>query len=302
MLKQSNLYVELILLAVAFFWGVNPAVMKLGMADIPVLSYNAARLLIAVIGAWIAVGISKTYHPIDREDYKKLLMVSAVGFFLFQYLFSMGVQLTTAGNSSLLLGLLPVSVALINWVLRLEKISLMMSLGIILSLFGVLLIIMGSGKELSLSSEHLTGALYLLGAQAFYGYYTIFSKDLLNKYSSYLISAWIFTITTTLFFIPACYEMIHLNWSHISTTGWLSTIFSGAFPLCIGNFLWIWGTGKIGSTKASLYNNIAPIFAVASGYVLLNETFGLLQFSGAAVIFFGLYLTRIKKAAIFSRS
>ena len=295
LLKGKNWYVELVLFIVAFFWGTNPVIMKIGMIGLPVLSYNVLRLLVAVCCSWITVACSHTYQPIARQDYRKFFMISAVGFFLFQYLFSLGVQLTTAGNSSLILGLLPISVALINWALHIEKISIVMSVGIAISFFGVTLIIIGSGQELSFSSQHITGVLYLIGAQAFYGYYTVFSKDLLQKYSSYLISAWIFTITTALFLFPAAYEITHLDWSQVPNISLLSALFSGLFPLCIGNFLWIWGTGKIGSTKASLYNNIAPIFAVISGYLLLKETFGLLQFTGAAVIFCGLYLTRLKK-------
>jgi len=55
MFESKNLYAELILLVVAFFWGVNPAVMKIGIAVIPAMSYNALRLLVAVVIGWIAV-------------------------------------------------------------------------------------------------------------------------------------------------------------------------------------------------------------------------------------------------------
>jgi drug/metabolite transporter (DMT)-like permease len=86
---------------------------------------------------------------------------------------------------------------------------------------------------------------------------------------------------------------ISLAGNHLNA--WLSTLYSGVFALCFANFLWIWGVGIIGSAKAALYNNLPPVFAVAAGYLLLGESFGLLQLAGAAIIFGGLYLTRTRK-------
>ncbi|MGL5514580.1 MAG: DMT family transporter, partial [Sporomusa sp.] len=87
-----------------------------------------------------------------------------------------------------------------------------------------------------------------------------------------------------------------VDWQLILWPGWASVIYSGIFPLCIANCLWIWGTAKAGSTTASLYNNLSPVFAVAAGYFFLNETFSWLQFTGAVVILTGLYVAKTRSA------
>lgn len=295
MLKTSIIYVEFVLLMVAFIWGVNPPVMKIGLLYLAPMPYNSLRMLIAIVISWLFVGVTKTYRPVDRQDVKSLLLISLVGFFVFQLFFTVGVQNTTAGNASLLLGLLPVSVAIINRIYKIESITPQIKAGIAVSLTGVILIVVGSGKEMSLAGNHLRGALMLLIAQFGYGYYTVFSKGLMQKYSAYQVTAYVITISGLLFLLISLPEMLTIQWERIPLSGWLSTLYSGIFALCIGNFLWVWGVGKIGSAKASLFNNLSPVFAIATGYIMLGETFGLLQLFGAFVISAGLYLTRNKK-------
>lgn len=295
--KANNGFVYAVLVFVAFVWGLNPPIMKIGLMYVPAMSYNAARMVVALIAVWGALFYSQTYRPFEKGDLKKAFLVGVGGFFLFQIFLTLGVQRTTAGNTSLILALLPVSVAIINKACKIEEITKPVAFGILASLFGVVLIVLGSNSKLSLADSHVIGILILLLAQATYGYYTVFSKELLAKYSTYQVTGYVILFSTFFFCLISLNEMLKINWLEVPLAGWASIIFSGLFPLGIGNFLWIWGLGKVGSTKASLYNNLSPVFAVAAGYFMLGETFGWLQFAGAAVIFAGLYMTRVGKAA-----
>jgi drug/metabolite transporter (DMT)-like permease len=284
---------ELVLLAVAFLWGINPPIMKVGLISLPPLSYNAIRMMIALVCAIMVLLISKQYRAVEKRDIIKILKVSIFGFFVFQFFFTLGIQRTTAGNASLILGMLPVWVAILNKVFKLEEdMSKPVMIGIGMSFAGILLIILGSGREMSFSSEHMTGALLLSAAQIGYAYYTIFSKELTARYSYYQITTLIVLVNMILFALIAMPELIEVDWRKTSEGAWLSAAYSGIFAMCIGNFLWIWGVSLLGSATASLYNNLSPIFAIIVGYLLLGEPFGLLQFVGAAIVFWGLYLTR----------
>jgi drug/metabolite transporter (DMT)-like permease len=266
--------------------------MKLGLIDLSPVPYNAARMIIATIVALTALFLSRSYRPFQKRDYIPLLTVSIFGFFLFQLFFTVGVQRTTAGNASFILSLLPVSVVIINRIFRIEKITKPVAIGILFSLAGIACIILGSGKELSLSDKHISGTLFILIAQIGYGYYTVFSRPLLERYSTYQITAAIITISTILFAVVSIPSVLSVSWKAVSLKAWLSVSYSGIFALCIGNFIWIWGTGIIGSMRASVFNNLAPVFAVITGYILLGETFGPLQIAGAAGIFIAIWITR----------
>lgn len=287
--------VHLILALVALLWGLNPPVMKIGLLHIPPMPYNAVRLFAAFAVSWFVLRRLCTWLPLRHED-RKALIISGLGFFFFQLFFTFGLQLTTAGNSSLILGCLPVSIALINHFHRLEGIKPGVIQGIALSLAGIALMVAGTGKEVSLSGDHIWGGLLLLAAQMSYGYYTVFSRPLAVTYSAYQITAYILLISTGLFTLVSLPSMLTVDWQAIAWPGWASVIYSGVFPLCLANCLWIWGTAKAGSTTASLYNNLAPVFAVGAGYLFLGETFGWLQLVGAVIILAGLYVTKNRNA------
>jgi drug/metabolite transporter (DMT)-like permease len=292
MSKHSHLFVAVVLFLVAAIWGVNPAVMKIGLLSLPPMPYNAARMIIATMVAWTALALSGSYRQFERRDLIALLKVSVFGFFLFQLFFTVGVQKTSSGNSSFMLSLLPVTVVILNRIYKIEAITRPVVAGISLSVTGIVLLILGSGKELSLSGPHLSGILLILVAQAGYGYYTVFTRNLLERYSVYQVTASLITVSTVLFLAVSAPSVAAVSWKTIPAAAWISVAYSGIFALCIGNFLWIWGTGIMGSTRASVFNNLSPVFAVATGYVLLGETFGPVQVAGAAVIFAGLWITR----------
>ncbi len=165
----SVIFVELMLFFVSFVWGLHPAVMKIGLVSLPFVAYNALRMLLAAPVLWLVVFATGRYRPLAREDVKAVLLISLAGFFAFQMLFVSGVERTTAGNASLIGCLLPVAVAVINRVWRIEPLSRATAAGIAASLAGVALIVAGSGKEVSLAGRNLLGALLLLGSEFCYG-------------------------------------------------------------------------------------------------------------------------------------
>lgn len=74
---------ELVLLAVAFLWGINPPIMKIGLISLPPLSYNAVRMMIALVCAIVVLLISKQYRPVEKRDIFKILKVSILAFLYF---------------------------------------------------------------------------------------------------------------------------------------------------------------------------------------------------------------------------
>lgn len=284
-----------LLVLVIFFWGINPTIMKIGLVHIPPVPYNALRMFFAVATSWVIVKFTDSYEKIEVKDFKRLFTISLFGFFIFQLCFTIGVNMTTAGNASLILGTLPITVALINRLLGIENINHKMVIGISLSVVGVVLIIMGSNKTFGFTINHMKGGMLILIAQIAYGYFTVFSKDIAEKYNNSLVMAYIVTITAILFTMVSAPQIMVMDWMNIPLAGWLSNAYSGIIAVCICNVLWVLAVQKIGSTKTALYNNIQPVFAIITGYIVLGEPFGFVQLIGAITIFIGLYVTRKNK-------
>ena len=283
---------EGMLLLVALVWGMNPPIIKLGLHHIPPLPYNVARMVVGSMVALLALGLSRSYRRPTRSDLWALLRASFVGFFVFQVCFTEGIQRTTSGNAAFMFCLLPVFVLLLNRFYGFDSINRAVVVGIACSIAGISLIVLGAGQEVSLARNHLLGALLILGSQVGYAYYTVFSKELLERYSTYQVTASLMLITTVLLLAVSVPDLRGVEWTTLPASAWGSVFFSAVFGLCLGNFLWIWGSGVMGTSRASVFNNLTPVFAVVTAYFLLGETFGLLQGLGAVFVFCGVYFTR----------
>lgn len=292
---MNDRFIAIVLTGVAIVWGLNTPVMKIGLLHISPMIYNVFRMLLATIFAYVALYLSKTYRPFERKDLLRLFRLSAGTFVVFQYFFTIGLQRTTSGNAALLFALLPVSVVIINRLFNNQMIKKVTAIGIGLSFIGVALIVAGSGKQVDFSSNYLGGSVLLLIGQVCYGFFTVYSKNLLNKYSIYQIIFSVASITTIFFTIMSAGEIQAFQIDSIPMAGWFSILFSGALSLCAGNFLWIWATHKVGSTKTAIYNNLSPVFALLGGYFFLQETIGLVTLGGSSLILLGVYLTTSAK-------
>nr|WP_275983076.1 EamA family transporter [Propionivibrio soli] len=290
--SSRSVSAEFILLFVAMVWGFNPVVIKIGLQWLPPQAYNLGRLVVATIVGLIALWLSGTYRRPSRADVWKLFRVSALGFFTFQVFFTEGLQRTAAGNASFIMCLLPVGVLLLNKLFGLETITRAVVLGIVCSVSGVALIVVGTGKEFSLAGHHFLGTVFVMLSQLGYAYYTVFSKEFQARYSTYQITAGLMGFTTLLLAIFALPETLSVRWFEVPAAAWGSVLFSGILALCICNFLWIWGTGVLGTSRVAIFNNVSPVFAVVSAYFVLGEEFGILQTLGAVFVFAGVYITR----------
>jgi len=291
---EKNRVLECVLLVTVFIWGMNTPIMKVGLIYVSPVLYNAIRLLIAALLAWPVLWYSETYKPIQKKDIIPILAVSLCGFCFCQMFLAIGLPKTTAGNASLMMALLPLDVVIINKIFKNEDITIAVAAGMMMSLLGAVLVILGSGKELNLGSSDLIGTLFIFVAQVGNGYYTVFSKDLLTRYSTYQIITYILTLSAIAFGIFAMPDLLALQWGQIPVSAWIGISYSAVLALLLCNMVWVWVIGKLGSTRAALYQNLVPIFSIIGAWFLLGEVMRWLQCVGAVVIFLGLYVARIK--------
>ena len=74
---------------------------------------------------------------------------------------------------------------------------------------------------------------------------------------------------------------------------WLGLAFAILGPLVLTNVLWFTAIDRVGPSRASLFGNLQPFFAVFFALVLLSETLHPLEIIGGVLIFVGIALERI---------
>ncbi len=288
---------HLILIGTAFFWGINPMVMKVGMQELHPVPFNALRLSVGLIAALIQLLVSRSWQPVRRQDLPRFLVVAVAGFFLFQFCYSFGVDYTSASVGSIILGTLPIQVAIITKLFRIETLSLNKTLGILATFAGVVFIALGKHGGLGLAGTYVFGVVLLAVAEFGYGIYTVFLRPLTHRYSIYQIIFIVMSVALTPFILmslPAFGLRVFIDLQPVT---WFSAAFSGIFALALGNTLWSFGIKRIGSTNASVYGNLPPVFGILAGILVLNETLSPMQLLGALIILGGVALVNKKTAA-----
>ncbi|MEJ2704560.1 MAG: DMT family transporter, partial [Sedimentisphaerales bacterium] len=92
-------------------------------------------------------------------------------------------------------------------------------------------------------------------------------------------------------FIPAHFEGIIREIPNHSATDWACIAYLGVFGTVIG-FVWYYqGVERLGPTKAGLFINFVPIFAILSAFLILREPITWSLAAGAVLVISGVYLT-----------
>jgi drug/metabolite transporter (DMT)-like permease len=275
--------VDLLLVTMSFIWGINFSIVKGALADFSPLSFNAIRFGTASLILLSLLWIRERSLSIRSKDVGFFIMLALIGNTAYQLFFINGIALTTATNSALILATTPVFIVLFGAVLRVERITSRIVQG---------MIILGSGRPLTITDQSLIGDLLIVANPICWSIYTVLSKPLLKQYSPLRLTAVTMAIGTVPLVLVSIPSLSTENWLAISTDAWLGLAFSACFAIAIGYVLWYIGVSRIGSARTALYDNLVTVFAVASAWILLSESMTAIQIVGAVLVFVSLYVAR----------
>lgn len=290
--KSKRLVAESLLLVVVVIWAANYPLAKFGLSGLHPFVFNAIRYITAVIVVWVMTLLSGSPVRIARSDVSRLLGVGMIASVVYQVVFIIGLAMSTAGNSAVILSTSPLWTVMLHARLHREKIPPAVWIGTIISLTGVVLIILGSGKKVGFGSEQFVGDCTLLAAAALWGLNTNLQKPLLQVYSAThltLIMMAIGAVGLSILAIPFFPQVIH------TAPGWeflLAAVLSGAFSIGIGNLVWSFGVKALGPSRTANFNNLVPVLAFVLSYYTLHEELVAMQFIGAAITITGVWIAR----------
>ena len=280
------------LLGVAVIWGTNFAVIKVALEDLSPEALNALRFPLASI---LLVGVLRIRGRLrfpEREDVAKLVGLGILGNVLYQLLFIHGLDLTSAGNASLLLATVPVWTILLSSVLGHERPSPLVWLGIVGTLAGMILVVLG-GAGVELGGSSLEGDLLMAAAALGWAGYTVGSRGMIRKYGPLRTTTWTLSVGTIGLLLLGWPDLADLEWAAVSPVAWIGVVYAGVFALSIAYLLWYRGVQRIGSSRTAAYSNLVPVVALLVAWGWLGEVPSALQWIGAAIILGGISVTRM---------
>ncbi len=283
--------VDAMLLGTVLLWALNITVTKYMFEHgwLP-LAYGTIRYFAAIALFWIFTYRREGSFRIGRKDWW-LVLLAALCIFLNQVCFVYGVKLAHASTVALLLGATPVFIGLITVVLRLESLQRSFWVGALVTFAGVGLVAAGSGGGIGSS---LGGDLVAIATAFTWACYTVTIAPLMQRYSPYRISALVLAIGWVPLAILAlssgqlANEQFTFGWKV-----WLGFGYAVVGPLFLTNILWFTAIDRVGPSRASLFGNLQPFFAVFFALVLLGESLHTLEIAGGVLIFAGIAYERL---------
>jgi drug/metabolite transporter (DMT)-like permease len=282
---------DLLLLLMAIIWGVNYSVVKYAGLAFGALTFTWVRVLIAAVMLLCVVALQRKKMPTGR-DVAKLLGLGVLGNGVYQLLFVFGVSRTRVGSAALILAAAPAFIALLGLARGAEKVRSRGWAGILLSIAGVGVVMLGSTASGNASHGSVLGTLLVFAGVICWSIYTVALQPLTHRVDAVQLSA----LTMAGGMIPLAFAtpfaVSSLLSVHVTSTAWWCVFYSSVISIGIAYLFWYRGIRVLGPTRTSIYGNLQPIVAILTGWIALGEVPTGWQIVGAAAIIGGLVLTR----------
>ncbi len=278
------------LFAVVLIWGLNYTVSKWSLREFPVLGFTALRFAIASV---LLVAVLRWREGSIRPapgHLRRLALLGVTGNSVYQLCFIIGLSLTTASNSALVLASMPAMVAGLAFVFGLERVTARSAEGLALASIGVVLVVAAHG--LALGGHTLHGDFLSFGAVICWAVFTLGVRRLPDGISPLAITTWTMVLGTPVLLLLGLPSLVRMDWGAVSPLGWAGLVYSAAMSLVVAYVLWNSSVRVIGSSRTAVFACITPLVAMASAAFVLNERPTPLQLAGAAAILGGVILSQ----------
>jgi len=285
------------LILCALCWSGNFIVGKIAtFYEVPPLSLNFFRWLIVwlILFPFTIKGILLNKELV-RKNLGSLFIMSLTSISIFNSVVYYSLNFTQVLTGVLMISTIPVLIIFISYLFRVENISKFQIIGVILSMFGVLIIITKSEFNKLIHLDLNKGDLWLLVAMISWAVYSTMLKSFKSSLSNLSFIQIIVTIGLVFLFPQFLFEYfsgqrINLNIPVMLTISYV-VLFAG-----LGAYLlWNGAISIIGPSKSGVFLHLMPVFTSLMAIFLLNETLMNFHIIGATIIIFGIYLSSKKR-------
>jgi len=299
--REQWFAVGLLALAVAF-WAGNWVIGRMIRLDAPPAGLTFARWLVAacVLLAFNARSLIAAW-PVLRRSWAILLTLAVLASVLQHLPVYIGLRTTSATTASLLNATTPVCILLMGWLLLGERLRAAAVAGIGLSLVGAVWIVTRGTPQLLVHWVLEVGDLWILGGTLSWAAYTVFLRwRPAGLPPMTLLSA--IAVLGALVSLPVAVVEYALGARFIwSLPVVLSIGYIGLGATVLAYICWNRGVEVLGASRAGPFMYLMPVFTPLLGWVVLGERMEAFHVVGVALIFAGIFLTRLPSLPRFVR-
>ena len=296
-MKTGQMKNSLLLLLTSFIWGVAFVAQSVGGEAVGCFTFNGVRSL---IGAFVLIPViyfldNQKKKELGEEKYleqkgdSKTLLLGGVccGVMLciasnFQ---QFGISFTTVGKAGFITAMYILIVPILGLFMK-KKVGVKVWLGVVLATIGLYMLCMTS-ESFSLSK----GDFLVLICAGFFSLHILIIDYFSPKVDGVRMSCIQFFVCGIISVIIAfIFESPSLS---AILSGWLPILYAGVLSCGVAYTLQIVGQKNMDPTVASLILSLESVFSVLAGWMILNQTMTLREFSGCGLMFLAIILAQL---------
>ena len=288
----------LLLVLCTVFWGGNMVVGRAAVVEVPPLGLAFWRNLIA-----LAVMLPFTWRdlltlwPMLRRNAPVLLGLGVLGTAVFNSVMYMGLHTTTAINGALFMSLTPVAVPIFSLMLIGERLTRWQAAGILVSLFGVGIILARGDWQVIAAFEFRAGDWLVIAAMLCWAYYSVHAKQRPPEMSPNAFLTAILAVATVVLIPFYVWETASGKPMPVTMGSILAAGYVGIFPTAVALIMFNRAVAIIGPNRTGPFNHLVPVVATILAVIFLGERLQSYHLAGVVAIVFGVYLASIASAS-----
>ncbi len=290
---NSKLLTYILITFSVIFWGISFIMTKelfLTEEHMTVTVLITIRLAIASLVMLPALALTRRLQRIRKQDIKWFLLLALCEPFIYHLCETSGVQLVSGSLASVVIATIPLFVPFGMWIAYRQRIRLPLIIGVVLSLTGVFIMLMG-GEGLT---GNLKGLLFLSGAVIIAVVYTLLLVKVVDKYHPLVVTTWQNVIGLA-YFLPL---MFAFDSSALPLLSWspkmlLLLLVLGLFCSTLAYAGYNYGVRNLGASEACIFNNAIPIFSLIAALLIGQETFSWGKLAGMCIVIAGVVISQI---------
>jgi len=288
---------DVILLAAVTLWALNYSIVKYGVSQfeplaLPVCRFGAAGLVLLAI-----LRLREGSIGVRREDVPRLVVAGFVGITLSQISFVYALTYTTASDNALLGATAPIVTVVVATIVGLERSGRRHWIAVLIGLVGVVLIVAG-GPAAALFRSGLLGDALAFGNVLASSISAILIVPLLVRYSVYRILTYEMLIGVVILVPIALPSILAQDFGQVTLGGWLALAYAILATGLITNLLYFTAVGRIGASRAAVYQYVQAFLGVLFAVLLLGEQVTPIQLFGGAIVVASVIISRTARRAV----
>ncbi len=262
------------------FWGTAFFFGKIAFAEMSVSQDLTLRFVFGSL--FLAPVLLKTHKRFTAPDFRLLMLAALFGVPVQLLIQFKGLELSTVSHASLMMGALPMLLALCSVIFLRERLRSVEWVALAASAMGAVLIaLVHAGPQHGPQSSIAGDLLVLLSLFAGVAMMLI-TKRLTDIYDPLYVTASMLILGTIMLLLwLAISQTAHF---HFSLRAWTAVAAQGVLATALAYPLWNWGLARVPASRAGVFLNMEPLVGTILGISLLHETLGRLAILGGVLI------------------